>query len=490
MQAIQQPLTLFLIGVTGDLAKKKILKAIYSLYTQGLLPSVFTLVGNSRQEMSREAFQAYVKEIVGEGEKWAQFAQCLQYVSGDVSEPAAFTKLAEFHGRMEKCGNHLWYLATLPKLYIQIVKNLEASGLHHTQCGWTKIMLEKPFGTDLSSARELNSALTAVFSEEQIYRIDHFLAKETVQNILAFRFANGLFENLWRKEFIDHIQITAGETLGITGREIFYDQTGTVRDVIQNHLLQMMAVILMDEPASLAAVDIRDKRRELLTQLVPFTAETVAQHVEFGQYEAGEVDGQKVAGYQQEKGVAADTRTETAVALRCIVDNDRWRGVPIYLRAGKRLARSVTEISIQFKEPSNQMFAKMGEKQGGNVLTLRIQPNEGVVVRLKVKEPGLALKLQEVPMQFCYKNEFQMDLVEAYVKLIYDAVMDDPTLFPHAESIEAAWQFVQPLLEYKNTSAYRPEPYVAGSWGPASFDKLLLQDGRSWIEPSVDVCQI
>jgi glucose-6-phosphate 1-dehydrogenase len=492
MKPIHQPLTLFLIGATGDLAKKKILKALYTLHEESLLPGIFTLVGNARKELSRAQFQDFVKEVVKPKDEslWQTFAPCLQYVSGDVDKLETFQKIQELHGSFSACGNHLWYVATLPSLYINTVKNIEKMGMDHTSCGWSKIMLEKPFGTDVASARELDKVLRSVFSEEEIYRIDHFLAKETVQNLLVFRFANGIFEHVWHRDFVDHIQITAAEDIGITGREVFYDQTGTVRDVIQNHVLQMLAMTLMDEPASLSAHDIRKKRHEVLNLLRPITPTTVKKHAAFGQYQKGEVNGENVRGYLEENCISANSRTETAAAVRCFVDSPRWKDVPIYIRAGKRMARTVTEISFQFKEPPNRMFAKENCPQQGNVLTMRIQPNEGVVVRLRVKRPGLHLELDEVPMQFCYRTEFQMDLVEAYVKLIYDAVQGDPTLFPHADGIETSWQFVQPLLDYKESKNFTIDPYEAGTWGPTSFDELIQQDKREWIQPSVEVCTI
>lgn len=493
MKPIAQPLTLFLIGATGDLAKKKILRALYTLHTEKLLPETFSIIGNSRKEMTNGEFKQFVFDNVKpkDLEQWQTFADCLYYVSGDVSELSTFQRLTELHDSFKKCGNHLWYIATLPSLYITTVKNLETAKLAHTNCGWTKIMLEKPFGTDLATAHQLDIALREVFGEDEIYRIDHFLAKETVQNLLVFRFANGIFENLWNRNFIDHVQVTAlAEDFGIDGREVFYDQTGVVRDVIQNHALQMLAMTLMDEPKSLAANDVRQKRQEVLDNLRPFTKENLKEHVSFGQYTAGEIDGKPVKGYLEEKNIPTGSKTETAAALRCFIDNDRWRGVPLYVRSGKRMTRTVTEISIQFKEPPNAMFSEIDAKQKGNVLTLRIQPNEGVVVRLKVKKPGLHLELEEVPMQFCYHNQFQMGFVEAYVKLIYDAVQGDPTLFPRADGIETSWNFVQPLLDHKQTPEFTPDPYVAGSWGPASFDALIQQDGREWIQPSVEVCML
>ncbi len=492
MRPIQQPLTLFLIGATGDLAKKKILKALFTLHEDGLLPDRFTLIGNSRKTFSRSEFQEFVKSVVQpkDTQLWKVFAESLYYVAGDVDKLETFHTLKKLHDDLPACGNHLWYIATLPSLYIRTTQNIKEVGLDHLPCGWSKIMLEKPFGMDLKTAHELDTVLKSAFIEEEIYRIDHFLAKETVQNLLVFRFANGIFEHLWRKEFIDHIQITAAENFGIEGREIFYDQTGTVRDVVQNHVLQMMAMVLMDEPLSLTAHDIRQKRHGVLDYLRPLDKKMLAKNVAFGQYSAGEVDGEKVKGYLEENHVPKNSQTETAVALRCFVDTPRWKGMPIYIRAGKRMERTVVEISIQFKEPPNAMFREAQLTEGGNVLTLRIQPNEGVVVRLKMKKPGIHLELEEVPMQFCYKSEFQMGLVEAYVKLIYDAVQGDPTLFPRAEGIENSWKFVEPLLKYKSSADFRLDEYQAGSFGPSSFDEMIQADGRNWIVPSLDVCNI
>ncbi len=489
MKPIKHPLTLFLIGATGDLAKKKILKALYTLHQEGLLPEIFNLVGNSRKVMTHHEFEQFVYSVVQpkDESEWKKFAKSLYYLPGDVDHRQTFEQIRSLHESFATCGNHLWYVATLPSLYIQTVRHIQAARMGKAPCGWTKIMLEKPFGTDVASAHELDEALTSVFKEDQIFRIDHFLAKETVQNLLVFRFANGIFEHLWHRNFIDNIQVTASENLGIDGREIFYDQTGTIRDVIQNHVLQMLAVTLMDEPKSLQAQDVRQKRHEVLANLRPFELDQIDRDVKFGQYIAGKVNGNIVRGFLEENHIEPHSQTETAAALRCFVDSDRWRNVPIYIRAGKRLESTVTEISIQFKEPPNAMFSELDRVQRGNVLTLRIQPNEGVVVRLKVKKPGLHLQLNEVPMQFGYRNEFQMGLVEAYVKLIYDAVQGDPTLFPRSDGIESSWHFVQPLLDYKMRAKFRPEAYKAGSWGPSSFTQLIKQDKRQWIQPSVEM---
>jgi len=490
LHPINQSLTFFLIGATGDLSRHKILKAIYTLYQDGLLPADFKLVGVARANYSHEEFHQFIKDSIQpqDGEKWNKFCQGVFFVSGDVAQPQVYEQLKAWHAAQNYCGNHLWYVATLPSLYLSIIRHLKQFKLSQTDCGWTKFMLEKPFGTDLASARMLDTELLQVFGEDQLYRIDHFLAKETVQNLLIFRFANGLFEHLWSNQFIDHIQINACEALGVTGRESFYDATGTIRDVFQNHVLQMMATVMMEAPASLSAEDIRAERKKVLNALRPLDANNLENSVAFGQYQAGTLNGENVVGYTEEDKIPADSKTETAVALRCLVDTPRWQGVPIYIRAGKRLKESVTEISIQFKEPPDALFTAAHLVEKANVLTLRIGPNEGVVVRLFVKKPGLKLELEEVPMQFCYKNTFQMDLVEAYVKLIYDGVQSDPTLFPNAEGIESAWQFVQPLLDFMAKPDFTVEPYPAGSWGPAGFDRLVAQDGRAWIQPSIEIC--
>lgn len=494
LKPIDQPLTLFLIGTTGDLAKKKILKAVYSLHVKGILPKPFQLIGNARRDMSADHYREFVKDIVRPqpGHDWDSFADCLRYVPGDVSDQATFAKLKEQHRQFKDCGNHLFYVATLPSLYQDIVKNIKAEDLHHSACGgWAKFMLEKPFGTDLQSAHELNASLKEVFSEEQIYRIDHFLAKETVQNILAFRFANGMFEHLWKGEFIDHIQVNFVEDLGVTGREAFYDSTGAVRDVLQNHLLQMLAVTLMEEPSSLSADDIRSRRAELLSSVQTYSsAEEVQKNVRFGRYVAGEVSSDAVVGYLQERGIPADSITETAVSLKCFVQTKRWEGVPIYVRTGKRMKRTFNEISIQFKMHPGALFCDEACSEKPNVLTFRVQPNEGVVVRFSVKKPGFNLELEDVPMQFCYQTEFQMGLVEAYEKLLHDAVMGEQVLFPQEKGVEAAWSFVQPVLDFQQTPEYKLDSYPAGTWGPESFDQLLRDDDRSWIEPSVEVCQL
>lgn len=482
MQPIEQSLAIFLIGATGDLSKKKILPALYQLFTKELLPPHFYIIGLARSTLRREEFHEFVSACVQPAHQavWLEFCKHLYYVSANVTDDESFKNIRSLYETLDQCSNHLWYVSTLPSLYVAVARNIKNAHLHTTTYGWTKFLIEKPFGTDLESARSLNKELLQVFNEDSIYRIDHFLGKETVQNLLAFRFANGAFENLWSWKFVKYVTVTASETIGVAGRTAFYDQTGAIRDIFQNHILQMIAMSLMEEPASLSPHNIDIRRQEFLKSLRPLTAKLIEDSVSFGQYTASTVQGQPVVGFLEELGIPKNSTTETALACRLFADNDRWQNVPIYVRFGKRMARKQTEISIHFKEPFNQLFKQMNAQTHGNVLTFKIAPHEGILFKTYVKEPGLRLSVKEVPMRFYYKHAFQMDLIEAYVKLIYDAIEGDTTLFPHAKGIEQSWQFVQPLLEYKSETKFQPEHYAAGSWGPRGFAKLVKNDGNEW----------
>ncbi len=482
MQPIEQSLAIFLVGATGDLSKKKILPALYQLFTKQLLPEHFYLIGSARSALSREQFHEFVKNSVQPTQEaaWVEFCKHLYFVSADVSTLDSFQHIRALYETLEQCSNHLWYVSTLPSLYVDVARNIKNANLHTTAYGWTKFLIEKPFGTDLESARVLNTELLQVFDEKSIYRIDHFLGKETVQNLLAFRFANGAFEHLWNWKFVKYVTVTASETIGVAGRTAFYDQTGAIRDIFQNHILQMIAMTLMEEPASLQAQHIDIRRQEFLRSLRPLSHKVIGESVSFGQYTAGVMQGSRVPGYLEEVGVPQNSVTETAMACRLFADTDRWQNVPIYVRFGKRMARKQTEISIHFKEPFNQLVKQMNAQTHGNVLTLKIAPHEGILFKMYVKEPGLKLSAKEVPMRFYYKHAFQMDLIEAYVKLIYDAIQGDTTLFPHARGIEQSWQFVQPLLDFKTEAEFMPERYAAGSWGPRGFAKLVEDDGNQW----------
>jgi glucose-6-phosphate 1-dehydrogenase len=482
MEPIEQSLAIFLVGATGDLSKKKILPALYQLFTKQLLPAHFYIIGTARKDFTSERFHEFAKNCVQpshDGE-WLEFCNHLYYVSADVTDVESFMEVRKLYMNLDQCSNHLWYVSTLPSLYVSVARNIKKAGLHTTTYGWTKFLIEKPFGTDLETARTLNTELLQVFPEDSIYRIDHFLGKETVQNLLAFRFANGVFEHLWNWKYVSYVTVTASETIGAEGRTAFYNQTGAIRDIFQNHILQMVAMSLMEEPASLNPGHIDIRRQEFLQSLRPFDPNNIAQSVVFGQYTAGAIHGEAVRGYLEETGMPSHSNTETAVACKLFSDTDRWQNVPIYVRFGKRLNRKLTEISIHFKEPFNQLFGKSLDQPRGNVLSLRIAPHEGILFKMHVKEPGLKLSVREVPMRFYYKHAFQMDLIEAYVKLIHDAIEGDTTLFPQAKGIEQSWQFVQPLLDYKNKPGFKPEPYVAGSWGPPGFDQLLHKNKMTW----------
>lgn len=471
LSPIIAPLTLFLVGATGDLAKKKIWQALYHLYLHQLLPDEWQVVGIARRAFSRDEFVAFLEEVVHptNARRWTQFIQHVIYHQGDVADKKAFSSLATRADLFDQ-ANRVWFLATVPSLYLHIIKHLRDCRLTEQASGWSKLLLEKPFGTDLKTAQALNKELAATFTEEQIYRIDHFLAKETVQNILVFRFANGMFEQLWNAEHIARIEIIASEQMGIAGREAFYDATGTIRDVVQNHVLQMIATTLMEEPLSLKAESVRQKRYELLEKLTIATPNNPADSVRLGQYTRGVVNGQEVQGYLEEAGIPSSSTTETAVAMRLAVHNQRWSGVPIYLVAGKRLAEKVTEISIFFKEKRNRMFSQYKLDQTPNILTFRIQPNESVSMRLSVKKPGIELAMHEVPLQFSYRGEFQTELVEAYVKLLHDAIQSDSTLFAHAKDIEETWRVLDGVLNVK--SKLKVWQYPAGTVGPAEFEAL------------------
>jgi glucose-6-phosphate 1-dehydrogenase len=346
-----------------------------------------------------------------------------------------------------------------------------------------KITLEKPFGTDLITAQKLNQQISLNFSPSEVYRIDHFLAKETVQNILVFRFANGMFENLWNNQFVDHVQIRTIENRGVDGRSEFYDSTGTIRDVVQNHALQMLAITLMEEPFSLSADSIRTKRLDILNKIALADTQNPFNSVVFGQYTDGVVDGLPVKSYLKEQGIPKSSRTETAAALKLFVHNQRWSGVPIYIKAGKRLDRTATEISIHFKEKSNRMFSQLKLIQSPNIITFRIDPKESVTLRLSVKRPGLDLAFHDVPLQFSYRKGFQTELIEAYVKLIYDAIQNDPTLFADAQDIEAAWRVIDPILNPQDKKRIMHH-YAAGTRGPQAFNDFIAADHRQWIIPS------
>ena len=486
------PCAVVIFGASGDLTQRKLVPAFYQLARAERLPREFALVGFARHPLD----DADWRERLGNGVRrfapkqwdqsaWERFSAGIHYLQGgydgrDGSYQRLRSRLEELQRGRGAGDNVLFYLATPPAAYQPIVQGLAAAGLARPGTGWRRIVVEKPFGSDLASAQALNQALLSVFRESQIFRIDHYLGKETVQNILMLRFANAIFEPLWNQKYIDHVQITAAETLGTEDRAGYYDTTGALRDMVQNHLLQLLMLVAMEPPVELDAEAVRDEKAKVLRALRPWHGEFGAEVVR-GQYTEGEIGGAPVAAYRQEKGVAPDSRTETFVALRVFIDNWRWAEVPFFLRVGKRLPKQATEIAIVFKRTPHSLFAKSGAAvPPPNVLVLRIQPNEGIGLRFEVKRPGIGVKLQPVVMDFAYRASFAGDSPSAYETLLLDALRGDGTLFTRRDEVEYAWRALEPLLAVWKRDAETLGFYPAGSWGPPEAEALISASGRSW----------
>lgn len=489
---IAGPCSMVIFGVTGDLARKKLMPAIYDLANRGLLPPGFSLVGFARRDWEEQDFAQIVEEAVRKHartefreEVWEQLSEGFRFVPGDFDDDQAFANLAQTLGELDvqrgTGGNHAFYLAIPPGSFSSVVSQLKEHGMVDGGDAWRRVVVEKPFGHDLESARELNAVLADVFPSGSVFRIDHYLGKETVQNFLAFRFANTLFEPLWNSHYVDHIQITMAEDIGIGGRAGYYDGIGAARDVIQNHLLQLMALVAMEEPHSFDADSLRQEKRKFLSAVTskePFTQTTAR-----GQYVAGWAGGEKVTGYLEEDGIAPDSRTETYAAITLQVDNRRWAGVPFYLRAGKRLGRRVTEVAVVFRQAPHLPFSELAtEELTQNALVMRVQPDEGMTVRFGSKVPGTAMEIRDVSMDFAYGGTFTESSPEAYERLILDVLLGDPPLFPRHEEVELSWQILDPILEAWAADG-APEPYDSGTWGPSSADEMLARDGRKWRRP-------
>lgn len=491
------PLVMVIFGATGDLTRRKLIPALFRLFREGLLPPAFAVVGLGREEHTDEEFRARmraaVEEFSGEppAEKWRRFSAALSYVGTAFDDEAGYARLA---ARLESLeaepgagGNRLFYLAIPPSVIGMVVERLGRAGLVHEPGAerWSRVIVEKPFGRDLESARELNLLLFRVFDEEQVYRIDHYLGKETVQNLLVFRFANVIWEPLWSRQYVDHVQITVAESVGVESRAGYYDRAGALRDMVQSHLLQLFTLVAMEPPASYDAESIRTEKVKVLCSTRPIRPEAVGTETVRARYGAGTVQGEPVRGYLEEQGVPASSETETFVALRLLVDNWRWAGVPFYLRTGKRLATRASEIAIQFRHAPHPLLDVVeGDRPAPNLLRLRIQPREGISLRFEAKVPGLHGPLHPVTMDFDYGSSFEDASPEAYERLLLDAMLGDATLFARRDEVEAAWSLVTPVLEgWARPGAPPVESYAAGSWGPAAASRLLQPAGRAWWEP-------
>ncbi len=492
-QLAADPQTLVIFGGSGDLAARKLVPALHNLQRNALLPGAFATVGLGRRELDDEAYRARQRDATRrysrtgdpDPELWDSFARSLYFVRGDFGALAGYRELAvrlrEIEERHGTAGNRIYYLATQPSLFPGIIRLLGESGLSHGS-GTVRIVIEKPFGRDLTSARELNAIANSVFAESEIYRIDHYLGKETVQNVLVFRFANTIFEPVWNRRYIDHVQITVAESVGIEDRGTYYEEAGALRDMMQNHMMQLLAVVAMEPPVDFAADTIRDEKVKVLRALRRMSPEEVGRNVVRACYRPGFLDGQRVEGYRDENGVAPDSTTETYVSARLFLDNWRWAGVPFYLRTGKRLPKRASEIAIHFKRVPHLLFDHSNPLGvPPNVLVMRIQPDEGISVTFEAKQPGPAVRVQPVRMDFGYGQGFAEDPPDAYERLLLDVMLGDQTLFIRGDEAEASWAAVMPVLNaWETGAAPRLHNYEAGSWGPPTADAMIESDGFRW----------
>jgi glucose-6-phosphate 1-dehydrogenase len=499
LRRAQDPCAVVIFGASGDLTGRKLIPGLYNLACQELLPPRFAVVGfaiapldnRDFRERMRERTQASADVLAFRDRLWDEFAPGLHYVSGDFDEPAGYHRLAaclaEIDAAHGSAGNRLFYLATPPSSYALIVHQLAAHRLisdrHDPSSAWTRVIIEKPFGRDLESARGLNREIHQVFNEDQIYRIDHYLGKETVQNILAFRFANSIIEPVWNRNYIDHVQITAAETLGVEHRGSYYEEAGCLRDMFQNHLLQLLALIAMEPPVRYDRQSVRDRKADVLRAVLPLRPEELDQVAVRGQYGLGCLDGAQAPGYRAEPNVAPDSCTETFAALKLTMDNWRWAGVPFYLRSGKRLARKLTMVSIAFKRVPHLFFPHSAHDQiEPNLLTIRIQPDEGISLKLGAKAPGPEMHIRQMQMDFSYADAFGEFPATAYETLLLDALQGDPTLFNRSDAVELSWRILAPVLDgwAASRETARFPNYAAGDWGPVAADAMLASDGRAW----------
>ena len=497
MEAPDEPVSLVIFGASGDLTRRKLGPALWSLYAARTLPEPFAIIATGRTGMSDDEFRRRMRDAIGEFARlqppsehvWERFAGALSYVAGDPTDPALYGKLEAALRAIEAArpgpANRLYYCATPPSLYDDIIANLGASGLARGSTGgFTRIVVEKPFGRDYESAKALDRQLAAAFREEQIYRIDHYLGKETVQNLLVLRFANGIFEPLWNRNHVAEVQITVAESLGVETRGAYYEEAGALRDMMQNHLLQLLCLIAMEPPVSFDASPVRDEKNKVMRAIRPVDPTRLQEVALRGQYGPGFAEGRPVLGYRQEKGVAPDSKTETYAALRLIVDNWRWAGVPFYLRTGKRLKKRVSEIAIRFHRTPHMIFRRGPAGVEPNTLVIRIQPDEGMALTVAAKTPGPDLKLGPVRLDFRYGEVFGGEPPEAYERLLLDAIHGDATLYARGDWVEHAWQLLGPVLE-----AWAEDPavplcgYETGAWGPGEAEAFIARDGGAWRTP-------
>lgn len=480
-----------IFGGSGDLTKRKLIPALYSLAADHLLPAYFEVVGYGMPPMTDLEFRADLKDCCAKYARkplvesiWEAFAEGLEFVPGGFEDGAGFKALAERLAGLDAdrgvLGNRVFYLATPPAFFPIIGSTLAAAGLIRPIApgeAFTRVIVEKPFGRDLASAQSLNATLRGAMDERQIYRIDHYLGKETVQNILAFRFANGIFEPLWNNRYIDHVQITVAESLGLEGRGTYFETSGILRDMVQNHIFQFLSLTAMEPPIAMTADAIRDEKVKVLHALREVKASDVPSMAKRGRYTAGSIDGDAVVGYLDERGVSPVSRSETFAALKLYIDNWRWAGVPFYIRTGKRLPKRISEIAITFRPVPHLLFR--GTVVEPNVLTIRIQPDEGITLKVGSKVPGAAIMIHPVLMEFRYGTSFGADPPEAYERLILDCMLGDSTLFTRADEVEASWTWINRILDGWEAGP-APDPYPAGTWGPLSSENLMAHDGHSW----------